>query len=272
MTSDARRERLERIAAEVAAGRGGVEELCAALGVSVATVRRDLGVLAADGRVTRTYGGAVTAGHATERRLREKEIANRAGKRAIARYAAGLVREGDVLIIDAGTTTGGLAARLRGVAGLTVVTNGVNTLSLLSECDGIDLVVLGGRLRHTSQAMVGPPAEAEVRRVVADRVFLGADGLSAHGISCPTLEQASLKSAMAAQGREVYVLADHGKLGTEPFPYVAPVDRGYTLITDADADDDVLKALTGDRVRVVRAPAEPPEAGGSARTAAEDAA
>ena len=229
MTSDARRDRLERIAAEVAAGRGGVEELGAALGVSVATVRRDLGVLAADGRVTRTYGGAVVA----ERRLRDKEVANRHGKRAIARCAAALVRPGDVLIVDAGTTTAALAARLRDVPGLTVVTNGVNTVSLLAECDGIDLIVLGGRLRHTSQAMVGPSAEAEVRRVVADRVFLGADGLSAHGISCPTPEQAALKDAMAAQGREVYVLADRAKLGAEPFPYVAPVARGYTLITDA---------------------------------------
>lgn len=226
------------------------------LGVSVATVRRDLGVLAADGRVTRTYGGAVAAGHATERRLREKEGANRGGKRAIAGYAASLVRPGDVLIIDAGTTTGELAARLRHVEGLTVITNGVNTLSLLAECDAVELVVLGGRLRHTSQAMVGPAAEAEVRRVVADRVFLGADGLSGHGISCPTLEQASLKAAMAAQGREVYVLADHAKLGTEPFPYVAPIERGYTLITDADADDDVLDALTGAHVRIVRTPTE----------------
>ncbi|HEY3684006.1 MAG TPA: DeoR/GlpR family DNA-binding transcription regulator [Streptosporangiaceae bacterium] len=251
---DARRARLERIAAEVAAGRGGVESLCAVLGVSVATVRRDLGALAAEGRVTRTYGGAVTAGHATERRLREKEIANRPYKRAIAAHAAALIRTGDLLIIDAGTTTGALAELLVAARGLTVLTNGVNTLGLLAESDGIELIVLGGRLRHTSQAVTGPAAEAEVRRVVADKVFLGADGLSPHGISCPTLEQASLKSAMAAQGREVFVLADHGKLGGEPFPYVAPVGRGYTVITDADADDAVVGVLTADgRVRVVRA-------------------
>jgi DeoR family fructose operon transcriptional repressor len=112
----------------------------------------------AQGSATRTYGGAAPCARPIELTLAQKEQAGRDRKDAIAAHAASLVSAGDVLILDAGTTTGRLALHLRERAGLTVLTNGVNTLLTLREREGIELIALGGRLRHTSQAFLGPLA------------------------------------------------------------------------------------------------------------------
>src|SRR5579884_3296250 len=157
------RARREVILAEVLAGRGTVAELSERLGVSPATVRRDLKLLAEQGQATRTYGGAVTGPRAAEWTLGQKERHAGPEKDLIAAHAAALVADGDVLLLDAGTTTGRLAHHLRDRAGLTVLTNGINTLVTLSHCPDITLITLGGQLRHTSQALIGPLAEETLR-------------------------------------------------------------------------------------------------------------
>ncbi|MBO0876230.1 MAG: DeoR/GlpR transcriptional regulator [Pseudonocardia sp.] len=253
-TSDRRRPeaRREAILTELAEGRGTVAELSESLAVSAATVRRDLRLLADQGRATRTYGGAVSGPRLFERTLGQKEHSSIRQKDAIAEHAASLVEDGDVLVLDAGTTTGRLAHHLRDRAGLTVLTNGINTLVTLSQSENITLITLGGQLRHLSQALVGPLAEETLRHVVADKVFLGADGfLPERGLSCPTLEQASLKALMASRAREVYVLADHSKLGAAPFPFYAPLTGATTLVTDAEATPAQVAAAERDpHVRV----------------------
>lgn len=257
-TSERRRPeaRREAILGELAEGRGTVAELSESLGVSAATVRRDLRLLADQGQATRTYGGAVSGPRPFERTLVEKEHSSIRQKDAIAAHAASLVADGDVLVLDAGTTTGRLAHHLRHRTGLTVLTNGINTLVTLSQSEHITLITLGGQLRHPSQALVGPLAEEALRHVVADKVFLGADGfLPERGLSCPTLEQASLKALMASRAREVYVLADHGKLGAAPFPFFAPLTAPTTLVTDAEATPAQIAAAERDphvRVRVAQ--------------------
>jgi DeoR/GlpR family transcriptional regulator of sugar metabolism len=239
-------ERRDLVLAEVVAGRGTVAELAEALDVSAATIRRDLQRLTDAGLAWRTYGGAVGGRHPLERTLSQKELSSRRQKDAIAGDAASLIGEEDVLVLDAGTTTGRLAHHLRGRS-LTVVTNGVNTVATLAEDDGVELIVLGGQLRHTSQAMVGPMAEEALRHLVADKVFLGADGVVAgRGICCPTMEQASLKAQMAARGREVVVLADHSKLGAAPYPFFAPLRGPTTVVTDAGAPPEQLGAAAAD--------------------------
>lgn len=251
-------QRREVVLAEVRAGRGTVAELSERFDISPATARRDLQVLSRQGLATRTYGGAVGHTRPVELTLDQKERAWRGRKDAIARYAASTVSDGDVLVLDAGTTTGRLAHHLRERSALTVLTNGVNTLLTMHDCPGVDLIVLGGRLRHTSQAFVGPLAEDTLRHVMVDRVFIGADGIVAdQGISCPTLEQTSLKTLMASRAREVYVLADHSKLGYAPFPYYAPLTVPVTVITDADAPPGEVAALERNpHLRVELAPGD----------------
>jgi DeoR/GlpR family transcriptional regulator of sugar metabolism len=240
-------ERRERIHALVLAGETRVDELSLRLGVSASTVRRDLARLTGQGRIARTYGGALATPHEPEPSLRERARIAQDAKDAIARLAATLVGAGDTALLDAGTTTGRLAHHLRDREDIRVVTNGATAALELLRAEGVELVWVGGTFRRISESTVGPLAEQVVRRISADQAFLGADGLVAgRGICEADLSQTALKELMAARAREVYVLADASKLGHAPFDAWAPLDRPWTLITDAGATPDQLAAFRAD--------------------------
>jgi DeoR/GlpR family transcriptional regulator of sugar metabolism len=217
-----------------------VEELAVRFTVSPSTIRRDLAKLTEEGAIVRTYGGAVTGGK-DEPPLHERELRAQAEKSAIARLAEEFIEEGDFVLLDAGTTTGALAARLATRHDLTVATNGLTAVNALADAEGVRLMVLGGLVRHISLGMVGPAAESMLAGITADSVFLGADGVVAgRGLCEATQEQASLKRLMVAQSREVHVLADASKLGNEAQHFWTPLERPWHLITDARATADQL--------------------------------
>lgn len=235
-----------RRAAILELARGGevsIADLAQRFGVTLSTIRRDVAQLAADGRASRTYGGVAVVS-ALELDTSHKARQHPAEKTEIARFAAEKVKPGDVVLLDAGTTTGRLASMLREVPELTVMTGGMNALLALHDAPGVDLIVIGGRLRHVNQGMVGPLAEHGLSHVYADSAFMGAEGLdSGLGIACPTLEQATLKRKMMESARDVYVLVDHSKLERRPFKFWAKVPDGSTVITDEDADQEILDSL-----------------------------
>lgn len=220
-----------------------VEDLSRRFGVSVATARRDLDYLGQNGLITRTYGGAVIGNLRAEQTLREREVSHAVEKDAIARAAAELVQPGSTVLLDAGTTTGQLSRYLVNIPGLTVLTNGLNALNVLAESDSdIHLIALGGSVRRTNQAMIGPIAESVVRAVQADIAFLGTDCLDVErGISSRTLEQNSLKSLMMSHARRAVVLADSSKLNAEWSTYWAPLPAGCTIITDEASGAQAIK-------------------------------
>ncbi|WP_433170296.1 DeoR/GlpR family DNA-binding transcription regulator [Actinoallomurus sp. CA-150999] len=242
-------ERREVLVREVRDGNGNIHDLARRLGVSASTIRRDLRDLERSGEITRTYGGAVRGPHPHEPTLREKEHGHPREKDAIARVAADLVEEGDVILLDAGTTTARLAWHLRERTGITVIAAGINALAVLAEAPGVELIVLGGRVRHPGEGIVGPYAEEQLRWVGPDKAFLGADGVTSRGLCCPSLEQARLKHAMLEAARTTYVLADASKLGAEPFGYWAPLDRPHTLIVDAAAPASEVERLSASVLR-----------------------
>lgn len=227
------RRRRDSMVALLGEGDVSVHELAARFGVSLSTVRRDLAALADLGRIMRTYGGAVDS-RGVERSWHDKERTERPEKAAIAGVAAALVRPGDVVLLDAGTTVAGVARELRHRTDITIVTNGLS--SLLELADGsVDVEVLGGRLRRPNEALLGTRTEQALRRITPDMAFLGVDGLDpVRGINCPDFEQAALKEAMAEGARAVWVLADHTKLAGPPsFPYWAGMPAGTGLISGA---------------------------------------
>lgn len=224
------------------AGEVSTAVLSARFGVTESTIRRDLAMLAESGKVARTYGGITMARSAMELDTSRKARHAPLEKQAIARAAAETVSSGDVIVIDAGTTAGQFAWVVRDIPGLTVVTCGMNALLALHDSDDVELIVMGGRLRHVNQGMVGPLAEQGLAYVSADRVYLGAEGLDpVSGISCPTLEQATLKTAMIDRAREVYVLADASKMGRRPFSFWTRLPEHVRIITAGEADADLLE-------------------------------
>ena len=220
-----------------------VEELGRMLNVTASTIRRDLAKLTREGNVARTYGGAVIASaEAKESTLYQRSHHARAAKNAIGRWAAAQIRTGETAILDAGTTVGSLAHHLRGRDRITVITNSITSINELADADDIEVISLGGKLRHSSQSFVGPLADLTLGRVTADRAFLGADGLhAAHGICEASPDQTRTKELIMERARDVYVLADSSKLGQQPFHAWAPVREPWTLVTDDSATDEQLE-------------------------------
>ncbi|KAK1177657.1 DeoR/GlpR family DNA-binding transcription regulator [Streptomyces sp. NBS 14/10] len=238
-------------------GLASVEELSRTFGVTASTIRRDLAQLTAAGRLARTYGGAMALVAHPEASLRQRTGEAFEAKRAIARWAAERIRTGETVLLDAGSTVGALAHELRAAVDLTVATTGLTALQELSDVEGVRVECLGGTLRPLSQSFVGPLAEAALERMTFDRVFLGADGVTAHDGLCEAdLRQTRLKELMARRADAVYVLAHSAKIGRRPFHTWVQLPPGWTLVTDRAADPDEVRALRAAGVEVVLVDAE----------------
>ena len=249
-------ERQQEIAALVAdRGRLAVTAVAERFGVTTETVRRDLAVLERAGMLRRVHGGAVPAGvlSVAEPGLGERGGARTEQKRKIAAAALDLVPAANAsLVLDGGTTTAALADVLPGGRQLLVATNAVPIAARLSAVPGIELHVLGGRVRGVTQTAVGESTVRALADLRVDVVFLGANGISTgHGFSTPDEREAAVKRAMVRAGQRVVVLADSSKLGREHLVRFAPVEDVDVLVTDSGADAELLGELEDQGLEVV---------------------
>ncbi|GAA5162698.1 MULTISPECIES: DeoR/GlpR family DNA-binding transcription regulator [Amycolatopsis] len=231
----------------------GVDELAVRFDVTASTIRRDLAVLTEAGEIVRTYGGALAPG-GEEQPLHERETLGGVEKAAIAREAERHIKPGQLLFFDAGTTVGALAARLTSWQGITVASTGLTTLNALADAEGVELIALGGVVRHISQSTVGPLTELVLDVLTADAVFLSGDGVTAdRGVCEASAEQVAVKRRLIEQAGAVYVLADASKLGRASSHWWTPLPPEWTLITDSSATEEQLapfRALPGVTVLV----------------------
>jgi len=237
-------ERQQAMAELVAArGRLSVTALAEEYDVTTETVRRDLSALERLGLVRRVHGGAVPAHSlaAIESGLVDRDSANTDEKDRIARAAIDLLPpSGSTILLDAGTTTTRLASVLPRDHRLTVVTHAVPVAARLAGNPQVELHLLPGRVRSTTHAAVGPDTVAALANLRVDVAFLGTNGITAdHGLTTPDWDEAATKRAMVATGRQVVVLADASKVGTESAQRFASLDEVDVLVTDdAVAEDD----------------------------------
>ncbi|MFZ5827306.1 MAG: DeoR/GlpR family DNA-binding transcription regulator [Bacillota bacterium] len=243
---------LERMRSGVAVKVG---ELSLEFGVSESTIRRDLRELEDSGLLERTHGGALPAESTlAEPTFAEKTDQQATEKRAIGVMAASLVRDGDSVILDAGTTTLEVARALRGRQNLTVVTNAFHIAAELADVESIHVVVTGGSVRGTTLALVGPTAERSLGEINADWAFIGTNGIDLErGLSTPTQAEASVKRQMIAAARQVVVVADSSKVGKVAFATIAPLSTAQVLVTDQGADPDFVAALITRGMKVILA-------------------
>ncbi|GAA4617352.1 DeoR family transcriptional regulator [Saccharopolyspora hordei] len=250
--SKLRREAIVQLATTT--GLTGVNELSAHFGVTASTIRRDLAQLERAGALARTYGGAMAIVARPEASLRQRVGEEFEAKRAIARWAARQLAAGETVLLDAGSTTGALAHELRNGPALTVVTTGMTALQELASAEAVTVECLGGVLRPKSQGFIGPLAEAALERRTFDRVFLGADGVTAEdGICEADIRQTRLKELMARRSDRVYVLVHAAKIGRRPFHAWAPLPPKWTLVTDVSAAEADLEPFRARGVEVVLA-------------------
>lgn len=253
--TQARREEILAMATDM--GLANVEDLATRFGVTASTIRRDLAELSSDGRLARTYGGAISTSHLPEASLLQRRSEALDAKRSIVSWAASQVGRGDSVFLDAGSTTALLARELAADnADITVTTASLPVISQLQSAASLEVQCLGGRLRPLSGAFVGPLAEASLDRMSFDSAFLSADGVSPErGLCEAELEQTRFKEIVARRSRNVYVLAHAKKLGYAPFDAWARLDLPWTLVTDASAPDDILEEFRTAGVTVSVAPA-----------------
>jgi DeoR/GlpR family transcriptional regulator of sugar metabolism len=254
-------ERRQRIL-DVARARGTVSarDLAAAVGTTEVTIRRDIRAMATDGLLRRIRGGAMIApGLAHEPSSHEKAREAAAEKAAIAELAAELIHEGESIILGPGTTTLALAHLLVDRNDLTVVTTSLLVPPVLTRSPSIEVVLTGGTIRPSIDALVGPATEWALKTLRAEWAFLSGTGFSAErGLTTSNLLVAATDQALMQAAHRTVVLADHTKIGADAMFQTSAADRVDILITDAAADPEELRRLRqlGVEVRIAARPGE----------------
>jgi DeoR family transcriptional regulator of aga operon len=234
-------------------GRVTVEALASRFGTSQVTIRADLSALESAGALTRTHGGALLREEEADEPLGVKQLQHHAEKVRIAQAAVALIRDGETIILDSGTTTAEIARALRktDLKSINVITNALNLAALLMDVPAVRLIVPGGILRRESNSLSGPMAEAALANLQADRLYLGADGLDPEiGVMTPHLPEAELNAQMIRISRQVVVVADSSKLIRRNISLIAKVQQIHMLITDRAAPVQAIEALRSRGVEV----------------------
>ncbi|MFE9386515.1 DeoR/GlpR family DNA-binding transcription regulator [Streptomyces sp. NPDC007025] len=235
-------------------GRVDVLSLAAEFDVTAETVRRDLKALDRAGLVRRVHGGAIPAGRIDfEPDLAARESAATEEKERIAQAAlAHLPREGSV-ILDAGSTTARLASDMPADISLTVLTHALPTAARLADHPGIELHIVGGRVRHRTRAAVDAWALRTYGEIKADVLFLATNGFSVDGgLTTPDLAEAAVKRTMMAAARHVVLLADSTKAGEEYFARFGDLSQVDLLITDTGLSPAGTRVVEDQGTRVQR--------------------
>jgi DeoR family transcriptional regulator of aga operon len=238
-------ERLAWILERLSSG-GSIEvaEVAPTLGVSMATIRRDLDLLQEQRLLSRTHGGAVAQGVLYELPLRYKGATHHAEKRRIAAAAAARVTDGMSVGLTGGTTCTEVARELVERQRLTVVTNALNIASEVAVRPNLKLVVTGGTARPESYELVGPMAERSLEDLHLDLVVFGVDGIDADA-GCTTHHEVEAHTdlALIRRAATVIVVADGSKVGRAAFAKICGLGEVDQLITDRSANVRVLRAL-----------------------------
>lgn len=246
--TEERRSQLARILVTEGSVKVGVA--CRTLCVSTETIRKDLIFLEKEGLAKKSHGGAVSSGALFERPLSARSTEHVAEKAKIARAAVELIPVGGVVILDAGSTTYQVAKLLTLHKGLTILTNSASIAHVLSGSPNT-VFSLGGEMRGTSMAFVGPWTLHALESVRADVAFIGTDGFCGRtGPTCAAYAEAEVKRAMVRASRAAAVVCDSSKFSADGMFQICGWDEIRFIITDSTPPAPVWEAL-GERTELV---------------------
>ncbi len=242
MLNEERRRRIQEIISQKK--RILVKEISQIFNISEVTIRKDLEILEKRGILTKVHGGAIlNQSSIIDLALTEKERIYPREKDRIAQKAQEMINHGDVIILDSGSTTTQIARHIKFKKGIKVITNAINIASELAASE-IDLMLTGGILREKSFSLVGPIAEETLRKVTADKLFLGVDGIDFHfGLTTPNVLEAKVNELMVKAASEVILVADSSKFGRRRMGVIDKVTAVDKIITDKNIPQGVLNRL-----------------------------
>lgn len=202
--------------------------------VSEMTIRRDLEKLEKDGEIVRVYGGAkIKTKSAYEATIEERLNINNKEKMEIAKKAAELIEDGDVIAFDASTTALEVSKLIKDRQKLTVITNNINIAIELSNATNITVILLGGFLKGKSLSLIGASIRKSLEAMYIDKAFISSKALNfKEGLTDATIEEGEAKQAMIEKANKVYVLVDHTKIEKLSFFRVCGKEKIDKIITD----------------------------------------
>lgn len=229
------------------------KELPNILNTTSVTIRKDLIILEKRGLLKRTHGGAIKVkkqlypGLA----LNEKEKINLEEKMRIAKKAAKLISEGDTIILDAGSTTSLLAKEIKNIQRITVITNAMNIANELTNTD-VEVILIGGSLLKKSFTLVGPLADETLRKISADKLFIGVDGIDFEiGLTTPNINEAKTSRVMMEVAGEVILVVDSSKFGRRSLGVISKVKEIDKIITTKKLSEAEQKKFATDGIEVM---------------------
>ena len=220
-----------------------LEKLVSLLETSESTVRRDLDELEAENKLRRIHGGAeLPHSLQQEESIQEKSVKNLQEKKLLAHKAVSLIKEKDVIFIDAGTTTAFLIKELSN-KDITVVTNSIHHAVQLVEKQ-IPTVMVGGSVKMTTDASIGGVALNQINQLHFNRAFIGMNGVDENYYTTPDMEEGAIKRAIIDNAKQTYVLVDASKVGQTCFAKVAPLKRAVVITSKGQKMVEALKEKT----------------------------
>ncbi len=226
----------------------GIQTMCEMFEIVPMTARRDLAELEADQKLERTHGGAILS----ERLAHRMDIAvptwermkiHSKEKMAIAGEARRFVNEEEHIFISAGTTAHFFARTLADAARLNVVTDAVNITYELSAYPNVDLISLGGEVRHNALTMTGQLTERNLQNFSFDSAFIGVNAIDSTGdVLLSSVAESSILRTVISRSKNVFIMADSAKIGRKSFVYACSLGPGITLITNEDAPQACIEA------------------------------
>lgn len=222
-----------------------VTDLAEHLNVSSVTIRKDLTDLEKEKKLYRNHGKAILINpYINDRNVNEKEKFYIEEKRLIGMQAASLIAKKDSILIASGTTMHALARCIQTTDKLTVITASLQVAIILSKDRNIDIIELGGILRHSSLSVVGKYAEAALADFSCSKLFLGVDGIDLDfGITTTDMMEASLNRVMMRTAQKTIVLADSSKFGRRGFSKISDMEDVDQIITDSKVSPAIAKRI-----------------------------
>jgi len=234
-----------------------VTELSQIFGISLVSARRDLEILEKKGQLKRIHGGAVAVQAASVADMLKVESHERKlAKERIGKAAAELIRKSDNIIFDSGTTplevAKNISYELLEHGNLSVITSSIPILNALGKENGVHFILLGGIYLPNYDLVMGPQTVEQVRKLHADKLFLGSDGLTfTQGITTANQLEAEVSRTFVESSSEVIVVSDSSKIGSMGLATIAPLEAMNKLVTDKDAPADFVSQLRERGVEVI---------------------
>jgi len=227
-------------------------ELMERFGISIETVRRDLDYLEQQGVLRKVYGGAVVnVSINSEPEYASRSRTNYEEKNAIAREAAKLICPGDTVFLGVGTTVQAMVQYMKNIGRLTVFTNALRTAVELMEIPDCTVILPGGQLRAKELTLSGFPAEENLLNFNVDKAFIGIGGITEDSVTDFHIGEARLHRQLILNARQAVAVADSTKLGMRVMNNVCSLEQIDLVVTDRNADQQIVKALKKAGVKII---------------------